>query len=103
MNRLELSKKKWNEAKQQVIDYFDKHNIEIFIDVDYAQAYNKQTNVLLCECLLDKEDIIHKILAVEPSLETEELKVIEKNLNKSFHDYVMTSLEEKNEQNIPTA
>ena len=103
MNRLELSKKIWNDSKQKVIEYFDKNNIKIVIDADIARAYNKQTNNLICACILEKEDIIHKILRFEPNLETEELKTLEQNLNKSYHDYVMTNLEEKNEQNIPTA
>ena len=84
-------------------NYLDKNNIKIVIDADIARAYNKQTNNLICACILEKEDIIHKILRFEPNLETEELKTLEQNLNKSYHEYVMTNLEEKNEQNIPTA
>ena len=100
MDNVRSSKLQWNNAKKNIINYFDKNNVRVVTDEYIGRAYDNETGKLLCECYLDDEDIINKVLEIKPHLKTKELKELEKKLNKTYNNYIKASIKEDGKENI---
>ena len=95
MKDLKELKEAWDEAKKEVIEYFDKKEIKVFEKDGFAYAYDKKTKNLIYSCDLEDEDIVVQLSRIRPEVKSEELDALEKKLDKSYSAYIKQYLAEE--------